>query len=136
MRSVAAWAVWVGRSVAFALLTIGAGAVFLPDVVRLGVVKAGGATLVLVQLIETVLHPPSVVVVEKFAADTARATGGVVINLGAAIHTTSALAGNIVQLRGAGAGAGGGSAILGFHSDVMERLMTGDYPTVEAHRLS
>jgi hypothetical protein len=138
---------WIARVAALGLFLAGT----IVAAVRFGVVMAfsaaGGTLLYVVALTEQIWPPKTAPVVQKYAADTARVTEGVVIPISTAIAAVSTMSANVVRsiapgvggssailggggLSAHGAGNGGGSAILGFNSDVMHRLARGDHPTV------
>jgi hypothetical protein len=95
MKTIAAWAVWAGRLVAYAALATGTGAVFLPGAVR-AVLMASGAILFFALFIETAQRPPTGPVHQVFAADGATVTDAIqFIQLGGSIHGASNLVGRL-----------------------------------------
>lgn len=122
---------WLARVAALGLFVAGT----IATAVRFGVVTAlgaaGGTIIYVIALSERIWpeRAASTPVVQVHAADSARATEGVVIQTTAAITAVSTMTANVV--RSIAPGVGGGSAILGFRADVMDRLARGDYPAVD-----
>ena len=119
---------WLARVAVLCLFIAGT----VIAVVRLGVVAAlsaaGGTLLCMIALSERI-WPESTrnaPVVQVRAADSAKATEGVVVQVASAIAGSGSTGGG---LSAHSAGRGGMTAIAGFRSDVMDRLRARDYPT-------
>jgi hypothetical protein len=134
---------WLARLAALGLLVAGT----VVTAVRFGwlmALSAAGGTLLLVDNLAERVWPQG-----RASAD----GKSVAVQLASALNMTGDLTATVIRASGLAPGAGhtgssanlggasglsahgaarsGGSAILGFHSDAMTRLATGDYPAVD-----